>query len=83
VVGSRWLGRARPAAASAIRSSVSPRESWTMSRDALISAEMARRDYGVVLTASGGVDLSATETERHRRSVSSSRCGSVSSSRCE
>jgi N-methylhydantoinase B len=43
-------------------------------QDGLISAETARRDYGVVLTASGGVDRSATETERHRRSVSSSRC---------
>jgi N-methylhydantoinase B len=38
-------------------------------QDGLISVETARRDYGVVLTARGGVDRSATETERNRRSV--------------
>jgi N-methylhydantoinase B len=38
-------------------------------QDGLISIQRARCDYGVVLTKSGGLDRSATESERHRQSV--------------
>ena len=41
-------------------------------RDGLISVQAAQRDYGVVLTASGDLDRSATEIERRGRPLA---CG--------
>ena len=35
--------------------------------DGLISAETAKRDYGVVLSPTGALDPAATDLERHSR----------------
>jgi hypothetical protein len=45
-------------------SSRNPARILDVVQDGLISIEMAKRDYGVVLSATGGLDRGATEAER-------------------